>query len=490
MAEVKTDLLLQLRSGAKSLEEFLAARGMNQAATDLTAAGPISPAERNADVADIAFGVAAISFLLEQKAIDLGDQPAWVELAIAFKNSFGEAGFEAWLALSKAAEGFESETACRKVFDGIQERSDGERRLTIATYIAQAKNAGWKPPKRSTKGGGGPPGKGEDLAAYTVGLAAEAGDELWLDQEARPHVTYEAELTDGKIVNRHLMVLGSGYREVLQERFFDASEGLKTLKDEQATSAASILAMRAKKLGVRHHARLRVSEHDEKLYVDLGTDNGRAVEIDLAGWRIVDDPPVRFIRGNRGALAEPQHGGVLTDFEPHFNLATDDLRRAVGFIIGTFNLAGSYAILITDGEQGSCKSTLNDKILGLTDPPHQAKSARMSFNSKEQDLHILAQSAHVLSFDNVSTLDADAADMLCRVATGGASSSRELYSNDRLTSFVVSRPVTLTCIGIPSVRADFLDRSVRITAQPVTRRLTEQAVQAAFERKRGPKVAL
>ena len=33
-----------------------------------------------------------------------------------------------------------------------------------------------------------------------------------------------------------------------------------------------------------------------KLYLDLCDNTWRAVEIDAAGWRIIDDPPVRFRR--------------------------------------------------------------------------------------------------------------------------------------------------------------------------------------------------
>ena len=41
---------------------------------------------------------------------------------------------------------------------------------------------------------------------------------------------------------------------------------------------------------------IRVAGHDGKLYLDLADDAWRAVEIDEAGWRIVDEPPVRFRR--------------------------------------------------------------------------------------------------------------------------------------------------------------------------------------------------
>ena len=46
-------------------------------------------------------------------------------------------------------------------------------------------------------------------------------------------------------------------------------------------------------LGGRH---VRVGGLDGRLYLDLGDEAWRAVEINVTGWRIIDKPPVRFRR--------------------------------------------------------------------------------------------------------------------------------------------------------------------------------------------------
>jgi hypothetical protein len=394
-----------------------------------------------------------------------------------------------WLAFSEKADGFESEEACRKAWDAIKPRKDGEQ-LTIATYVAQAKDLGWKPPRSGKKpvadSGSGEedsakergPGKTEP-AAYAIELAEEAGDQFWFDQEGKPHVTYTSKLPDGGEVKRHAPIDSGTYKAVLGHRFYEAA-ATKVLKKDQADSAAALLEFRARESGAHHIAALRVGEHESRIYVDLGTAGGEAVEIDGDSWRVVTDVPINFVRGSRGELPIPQPGGTLADFERHFNLSPDDLVRLLGFMVGTFNVGASYAILMTDGEQGSGKSTLNDKTVSLVDPPRQTKSARMSFNPKEQDLHIGALGVHVPYFDNVSTFTADAADALCRMSTGGGSGSRKLYTDDQYSQIIVIRPIILTCIGAPSTRPDLLDRSVRITAQPLGGHRTERAVMGAF----------
>lgn len=487
MFDATSDILQCLLRNAVQSDVFVAARGDLRSTPNRSAKASDSDRTSAANLAD---GIAVVTFLLEQEAIDLGEYVSWNRLGIAFKNTYGESGFKPWLAFSEAAAGFDSEESCRRAWDAIALRNDSEQ-LTIATYIAQATKLGWKAPRAAGKKAGvgsadaednssrGGPGKNVDPAAFTLDLVDDAGDELWLDQEDKPHVTYVTKLPGGEEVKRHAPIDSGIYKAVLAHRFH-AAAGTKVLKKDQADSSAALLEYRARDAGVHHVAALRVGEREGRIYVDLGTADGSAVEINGTGWRIVTDVPIRFTRGNRGELPVPEQGGAIADFERHFNLTSEDLKRLLGYMIGAFNVGASYAILMTDGEQGSGKSTLNDKVVGLLDPPRQTKSARMSFSPKEKDLHIGALGVHVPYFDNVSTFSADAADALCRMSTGGGSGARKLYTDDGYSQMIVIRPIILTCIGSPSTRPDLLDRSVRITAQPLTNRRTERAVIRAY----------
>jgi hypothetical protein len=440
-----------------------------------------SKIEARVETSDLALSVSVISFLLKEKLLDLSVQTEWIKTGIALKNTHGDAGFEIWHDASAKADGYEGEDDCREKWDGLRPRSDGPR-LTIATYISLAQQHGFvlpNKPSAESEGGGLP--KGTDPAAFAISLAEEAGDEFWLDQNDKPHVSYQAYLEGGRVALRHVPIASSAYEGVLAQRFFKEC-GNKVLKADQTRQAISLLEFRATESGIRHKAALRVGEHEGRVYVDLGRIDSRAIEIDGREWREIDEPPVRFVRGSRGEMPIPERGGTLADFQPHFNLNRDDLIKLLGFMIGTFNVGGSYAILCTEGEQGSGKSNLDDKVVGLVDPPRQTKSARMSFTPKEQDLHISALGVHVPYFDNVSTFSADASDALCRLATGGGSSARRLYSDDQESRLVVIRPVIITCIGAPTSRPDLLSRSVRITAQPLgDKRRTERKVMAEFE---------
>lgn len=59
--------------------------------------------------------------------------------------------------------------------------------------------------------------------------------------------------------------------------------------------------------------------------------------------------------------------------------------------------------------------------------------------------------------------------------------SRKLYTDDDEHLVSVTRPVIATCIGAPTSRGDFLDRSVTIDALPVENRKTEKCVWNEFD---------
>ena len=481
-------LLQQLLDGAVSFEAFVASRPTTSRASES------QPETAGATVAsDMAAGIAAITFLIAGKHLSISGYPEWFRLSAALKHSYGEDGYEAFLAFSESDENFESEERCRRQWDAVKPPTDGPP-VTIATYIDQAKKAGWKPalgPKAGGKGNAGDEGAGgngtggrsgrPDAASVVCELCEDAGDEFWVDQNGKPHVTYQASLPDGCKVARHAPLGSEAYIGMLGNRYHEETV-TKVLHKDQASLAIALLEFKARESGVQHHAALRVGEKDGRVYVDLGHPDGRAVEIDGNGWQLIDEAPVRFVRGTRGEMPVPEAGGTLADFGRHFNLTSDDLLRLLGFLIGAFNTIGSYCILLTDGEQGSGKSTLNDKAVSLIDPPRHPKGARRSFNPKEQDLHIAELGVHVPYFDNVSSLSADGSDAICRMSTGGGSGARTLYTDTGYTEVSVIRPIIVTSIGPPTSRPDLLSRSVQITAQPLTgHRRTERAVMRAFE---------
>ncbi|MHB1326172.1 MAG: hypothetical protein ACYC0L_08230 [Thermoleophilia bacterium] len=96
---------------------------------------------------------------------------------------------------------------------------------------------------------------------------------------------------------------------------------------------------------------------------------------------------------------------------------------------------------------------------------------------------IRATNSRVLAFDNVSRISDWMSDALCRLATDGGFSTRELYSNDEEVIFAATRPIILTGIDNFVYRHDLLDRSIIVHLPTVSdsKRRPEDEINREFD---------
>ena len=87
----------------------------------------------------------------------------------------------------------------------------------------------------------------------------------------------------------------------------------------------------------------------------------RAVEIDANGWRVVDNPPVRFRRASgMKPLPVPEEGGSIETLRSFLNVQSDaDFVLVVAWALAALRDRGPYPIMVLSGEQGSAKSTFS-----------------------------------------------------------------------------------------------------------------------------------
>lgn len=460
---------------------------------------PVGGAHQRDHEGELASYESALRHSIEAGTLDLGERNAWVRVGIALKASVGEAGFRLWVALSSEAEGFEGEEDCRKQWDTFRGDQPDGKRLTMGTFIATARAAGWRAPVSEQKrivrrnGGGdelldegGGAGK-PDVASIIVSQAREAGDEHFLSPDGLPYVTYKRSSPNGSAHRITARMDHAAYRGVLALRFHTQA-GNKAAGKDHVNTAIGLMEAGARAAGAVHPVYLRTAHHNGRVYVSLDQSRGLAVEIDDSseGWRVVTDPPVRFVEGSRGALPLPERGGGREVFARHFNVDEDDLTCVIAFMLGTFQETRAYPILLAHGEHGAAKSSLGDKIVALTDPPrHDRKAARFSMATEERNLHVQAARCSVMYFDNISAITNDVSDQLCRVSTGGASSFRTHNTMDEEQQFAICRPVIVTCIAVPPARTDLLSRSLQVTVRHVEHRRTERAVWRDFDADQG-----
>jgi hypothetical protein len=77
--------------------------------------------------------------------------------------------------------------------------------------------------------------------------------------------------------------------------------------------------------GPQRNASVRLAEQDGLIYLDLADEFWRCVEIRPNGWRIAEDPPVRFRRSaGMQPLPLPVRGGSIEALAPFLNLASEN----------------------------------------------------------------------------------------------------------------------------------------------------------------------
>jgi hypothetical protein len=278
-------------------------------------------------------------------------------------------------------------------------------------------------------------------------------------------------------------IRAKGFRRWLARSFFEETGGVPS--SEALHSALSVIEAKAHFDAPERQVHIRVGGLDGRLYLDLCDETWRAVEIDGTGWRVIDNPPVRFRRASgMKPLPIPVGGGSIATLRSFLNVQTEaDFVLVVAWALAVLRNRGPFPVIVLSGEQGSAKSTFSAILRALLDPNTAPLRA---LPREDRDLFIAATNGHVLAFDNVSGLPAWISDTLCRLATGGGFAVRQLYSDQDEVLFDAARPVILNGIEDIVTRPDLADRAVFLTLNPIPeeRRRPEQELWAAFDLER------
>jgi hypothetical protein len=159
-------------------------------------------------------------------------------------------------------------------------------------------------------------------------------------------------------------IRGKSFRRWLARRFFEATGGAPG--SEALQSALNVIEARAHFDGPERPVFIRVGGLDDRLYLDLGDETWRAVEIDTTGWRVIDNPPVRFRRAaGMQPLPMPVLGGSVAALRSFLNVQSDtDFVLVVAWALACLRNRGPYPVIVLSGEQGSAKSTFSAQSCG------------------------------------------------------------------------------------------------------------------------------
>lgn len=271
----------------------------------------------------------------------------------------------------------------------------------------------------------------------------------------------------------------SRFKAWLAAKYFDAMQ----VEPKQADIEGALLLLAAMaEFSPPRKLHTRIGTVGDRVYLDLCNEERQAVEIDADGWRVVDEPPLWFLRGSMKALPAPQPGGSLMDLREFVNASDEDFVLLVGWLLASLAPDIAYPILALSSEHGSGKTTLTNLLKALIDPDGTGGIAPF----KDADaLCAAASSRHIVAVDNLSKISGEDSDYLCRVATGMGIVRRKLYTDGESFESFFRKPLILNGIAFAPDRADLLDRCYPISLLPLTTgRRRDRELQAAFERTR------
>lgn len=230
----------------------------------------------------------------------------------------------------------------------------------------------------------------------------------------------------------------------------------------------------------------RAAYHEGSYYYDLGDEQG-AIKLNADHHEVLSSPPAIFKRGNNmreqqmpDFKAEPS---VLIDLiKKHFRFkkVSDAILMAV-YLVAAFIGNIPHVILVLHGEKGSAKSTSMRMLKAIIDP---AAQDLLTMPQSKKDLIITLSQNYFSCFDNLDSLSAEKSDTLCLASTGGAISSRTLYSDDEETILEFKVLVAINGINVVATRPDLLDRAIVVELDriPKSDRKTEKEIWDDFNK--------
>jgi len=324
-----------------------------------------------------------------------------------------------------------------------------------------------------------------------IDAVVKSGAIFWKDPDGAAYVTMSRE---GRI--ERYKVRAAAFKSVVRAIYAGAfprlsDDGVEmpgSISDKAMTEALPSLEAMIHSRGTETRTpALRSLESDGTLWIDLGRPDWSLVKVTGEGWQVVTAADVPLTRADAmRALPLPDRAAACSGLEALQRLLNlgqdqqDDFKLVVSWLLGCLWPRGPYPILAIDGEQGSGKSTASRHLRNLVDPN---KSPLRAPPKNEADLIVAANAGRVVAIDNVSHIDPDMLDAICRLGTGAGLSKRRLYTDEEEHLVEVCRPILLNGINSVLSRGDAADRALVVGLRRIddgSRRL-ESDIDREFE---------
>ena len=288
--------------------------------------------------------------------------------------------------------------------------------------------------------------------------------EFFVNQEDEPFVCIT--------VNGHQenwTVDSKTFKEWISRAFYEKYQQVPN--ENSIKDALAALAGKAKYKGDKKQVFIRRAEYNGAIYLDLVNENHQVIKITADGWDVISNCPVKFRRvGGLKALPVPERSGSLAELDKFLNVKKEDLVLIKAWLITALTTNIPYPILIFSGQQNCGKSTSAKVLCELIDPN---VAELLGKPKNEEGLYITANNRLVVPLDNLSYIDEDLSDMLCKISTGSSHVKRKNYTDADEIILKAKNPILITGIGDIATREDFLSRCIILDLPVLKTRIDE-----------------
>jgi hypothetical protein len=231
----------------------------------------------------------------------------------------------------------------------------------------------------------------------------------------------------------------------------------------------------------------RVASIPNGIEIDPGCDDITRIRVTPGNVEIVrSGSDTAFSRSPVStAMVTPADEGDLEKLDLYLNM--NDMEKVLlkGYLSYTLAhpkiASSSFIILQLLGDQGSGKSSLCKNIIQpLIDPNIVGVQ---TFPRSVRDLVVAVRNAHVTCFDNMRYVTPTMSDAMCTASTGGAISTRQLYTNADQHISPLHGALVLNGIHAFIDQPDLTQRTLPIELKPLTStdRKSEGALLASLQ---------
>ena len=269
------------------------------------------------------------------------------------------------------------------------------------------------------------------------------------------------------------------FRDRISAGFYELTE--IAVRDQAWREALGTLQAIARFAGDPQAVHIRIAGTEGRYWVDLcQPGNSRALEVDTAGWRIVDRAPVLFARSEAmQPLPTPTHGGSIKPLWEIANIPEAQRMLVLAWLVDCMRPDTPYPGLELIGEQGSGKSTAAEALRRLVDP----SSCNLRGAPKTvEDIFVAAGQNHMVAYENVSHLAGPMQDALAILSTGGGFAKRQLFTDAEEHVINVRRPWLVNGISISVTQQDLVDRVISVECPVISTRQSSSTQWKGFEK--------